>query len=106
MYAVMDDRGRQFRVKKGDRIDVDLRSVDAGERLDFDRVLLVGGLPSGNVVGTPVVEGAKVRTRVLGLSKGPKLEVFKLRRRKDSRTRKGHRQKYTRVMVEDIVVPS
>ena len=105
MYAVVNDRGRQYRVKKGDRIDVDLIEVADGSFHEFDKVLCIGGIESGALVGTPLVEGARVRARVVGLTKGPKVRVFKLRRRKSSRTRKGHRQKYTRMMVEEIVLP-
>ena len=105
MYAVLDDRGRQFRVKVGDRFDVDLVSAADGEKVDFDKVLFVGGREAGNLVGTPHVPGAKIRVKVLGEVKGPKLRVFKIRRRKNSRTHAGHRQRYTRVEVEDILVP-
>jgi large subunit ribosomal protein L21 len=105
MYAVIDDRGRQYRVARGDRIDVDLLPAEKGSRIDFDKVLLIGGLSKGNLLGTPHVEGASIRARVLGEVKGPKLRVFKLRRRKNSRRRAGHRQHFTRIQIEDIVVP-
>ncbi len=101
MYAVIRDGGRQFTVREGDRILVDLRGgVEPGATVRFD-VLLVAG-ESGVKLGTPVVEGAAVIGKVIGERKGEKLYPFKYRRRKESKTRRGHRQRYTAVKVEKI----
>ena len=105
MYAVIEDSGQQFRVSEGDVLQVDLREL-AGDakRIEFDRVLLVSR--EGKVeVGTPLVEGAKVVAEVLNpADKGPKLAVAHWRRRKASRRRAGHRQKYIKVRIAEIVV--
>lgn len=104
MYAVIEDSGQQFRVCTGDVLNVDLRALaeDATE-IEFDRVLLVSG-EDGAKVGTPLVPGAKVIAEVVDpLAKGPKLYVHHLRRRKASRRRTGHRQKYIRVRIKEIV---
>ena len=104
MYAIVEDSGQQFRVREGDEIDVDLRALDeAASEVEFDRVLLVSD--EGKVkVGTPLVEGAKVTAEIVDPeAKGPKLRVYHWRRRKSSRTRAGHRQKYLRVKISKIV---
>ena len=104
MYAVIEDSGQQFRVSQGDVLNVDLRELaaDASE-IEFDRVLLVSD--EGKVsVGTPLVAGAKVVGEiVLAEAKGPKVHIYQWRRRKDSRRKIGHRQKYVQVRIAKIV---
>ncbi len=101
MYAIIEDGGRQYRVEEGETLQVDLRDAEPGAEMTFDRVLLVGG--AGEVrVGKPVVEGAKVTAEVVGPTKGPKLEIVQVRRRKNSRRHIGHRQKYLTVRVTGI----
>ncbi|MFO8015447.1 MAG: 50S ribosomal protein L21 [Phycisphaerae bacterium] len=101
MYAIIEDSGTQMRVEEGQTLQVDTREAEAGATVTFDRVLLVGD-EKGTRVGTPLVDGATVTAEVLGPAKGPKLEVFKLRRRKNSRTHRGHRQHYLDVRVTRI----
>jgi len=101
MYAVIRDGGRQFTVREGDRILVDLKDAAPEAEIRFQDVLLVGG-ESGARVGTPTVPGAAVIGKVIGARKGEKLIVFKYRRRKDSKVKRGHRQQYTAVRVEKI----
>ena len=102
MYAVITDRSRQFTVREGDVIQCDaMASAEPGQNVVFDDVSLVSH--EGNVrVGKPKVDGAKVTGEVLGEGRGPKLTVFRFKRRKDSRTKTGHRQKYTRVRITSI----
>jgi len=104
VYAVIEDSGQQFRVAEGDVISVDLREATDGGAVAFDRVLLVSDEEKGKVkVGTPLVKGAKVTGEVVEpVSKGQKLYIHHLRRRKASRRRTGHRQKYTRVRITNI----
>lgn len=101
MYAIVEDSGAQLRVEKGQELQIDCRDAATGTTVTFDRVLLVAD-EKGVRIGRPVVEGAKVTAEVLGESKGPKLEVFKLRRRKNSRRHTGHRQGYLTVRVTAI----
>lgn len=104
MYAIIEDSGQQFRVCEGDVLNVDLRELaDDARQIEFDRVLLVS--TDGDIkVGTPLVEGAKVLAEVIDpLAKGPKVHIYRLRRRKASRRKTGHRQKYVRVRVTKIV---
>jgi len=101
MYAIIEDSGTQLRVEQGQTLDIDLRKAAPGESVTFDRVLLVAD-EKGVRLGKPVIQGAKVTAEVLGETKGPKLEIFKLRRRKSSRRHTGHRQGYLRVRVTAI----
>jgi len=101
MYAVINDRGRQIQVSEGETVLVDLREETEGTELSFDTVLAVR-TEKGLVSGTPHVEGACVTAEVLGLTKGDKLFPTHFRRRKASKTRIGHRQKYTKIKIKEI----
>lgn len=101
MYAVIRDGGRQFTVREGDRILLDRKDLKPDDEIRIDQVLLLGDA-NGARVGKPTVDGAAVVGKVLGNRKGEKLIAFKWRRRKDSKSRKGHRQEYTAVRVEKI----
>ncbi|MEO0651107.1 MAG: 50S ribosomal protein L21 [Planctomycetota bacterium] len=102
MYAVINDRGRQATVRVGDQLDIDLQASAAeGSEIRFDQVLLVGG-ESGTKVGAPNVDGASVTAKVLGATKGKKQVVFRFKRRKNVRVKRGHRQSYTRVEITSI----
>jgi large subunit ribosomal protein L21 len=102
MYAIVRDGTSQLRCKKGDKVRLALRAdAEPGSIVDLTDVLLVG---SGDDVkiGTPLVAGAKVRARVTAESTGPKLIVYRYRRRKNSDKKRGHRQHYTEAVVESI----
>jgi large subunit ribosomal protein L21 len=101
MLAIIEDLNSQYRVKEGDTIDVDIRDVELGSSIDFDKVCLVDS-EAGAKIGAPYVEGAKVSGTVLEAFKGPKLITTHFRRRKDSKTRQGHRQKHLRVRIDKI----
>ena len=103
MYAVIEDSGQQFRVNEGDVLTVDLRDLpDEATAVEFDRVLLVSG-ESGVKIGTPLVEGATVTADIVERQlKGTKVHIYKWRRRKASRRKTGHRQKYLQVRVTKI----
>ena len=103
MYAVIEDSGQQFRVCQGDVLDVDLRDLaENAKEVTFDRVLLVSD-DDDVKIGTPLVTGAKVVAEVIDPEfKGKKVHIYKLRRRKASRTKTGHRQRYLRVRITKI----
>lgn len=101
MYAIIADGGRQHRVEEGQTLDVDLRDANPGDQVTFDRILAIGGEGEFKL-GTPEVSGASVTAKVLDQTKGDKVFVQKFRRRKNSKRRTGHRQKYTRVRIEKI----
>ena len=104
MYAIVEINGQQFKVEEGKKIFVNhMKDVEAGKTVEFDKVLLVD--KEGSVqVGAPTVSGAKVVCEVVNpLVKGEKVIVFKMKRRKDSRKRNGHRQQYTQVEVKSVI---
>ncbi len=104
MYAIIEDSGQQFRVCEGDVLNVDVRDLaENAKKIKFDRVLLVRD-DSGLKVGTPLVEKAKVEADILNPRlKGKKVYIYRLRRRKASRRRTGHRQKFLQVRITKIV---
>ena len=106
MFAIIEDGSRQYRVSPGEKLSVDYRrDVADGDTITFDRVLLANA-GGASTIGTPVIDGATVTGEVLyAMDKGPKLEIQKIRRRKNSRRHTGHRQKYTTVRVTDVTVP-
>jgi large subunit ribosomal protein L21 len=101
MYAVIADRGKQYFMKPGETVRLDLRTESPGSEIVFDRVLLLSA-GEGVRTGQPVVEGASVRATVVGEHKDKKVVVFKKKRRKGYRLKQGHRQRYTDVRVEEI----
>ncbi len=103
MYAVVKTGGKQYRVAADDVIQVERLDAEAGDEVTLDDVLMVGG--DGAVkVGNPRVDGAAVKAEVLEQGKGPKLVIFKKRRRKNSRRKTGHRQQLTVLRIKDIAV--
>lgn len=102
MYAIISDRNNQATVRVGDEILCDLMDdAERGSTITFDHVLLVG--EEGSVkIGKPTVEGAKVSGEVVGEARGDKVVVFRFKRRKNIRVKRGHRQSYTRVRITDI----
>ena len=101
MYAIIADGGRQYKVEEGQALEIDFREAKAGEKLTFDRVLAVS-TDAGFKLGKPTVSGATVSAKVIGETKGEKIFVQKFRRRKNSKRRTGHRQKYVKVVIESI----
>lgn len=102
MYAVVETGGKQYRMKVGDTVDVELLPVDPGQTVDLERVLMIAA-DDDVKVGTPVIAGAKVRAKVVDHVKGEKLIVFKYKSKVRYRRRTGHRQKYTRLTIDEIV---
>ncbi len=102
MYAIVRDRGRQYKMREGDVVRVDLMEGSPGSEVVFGEVLLVS-TPDGVKAGAPKVEGASVVAEVVAEDKGPKLKILKLRRVNRSKTRRGHRQHYTRLRFDEIV---
>ena len=101
MYAIVEDGGRQFKVEEGQQLNVDYRDVSRGEQFQFDRVLAYRD-DDGLRIGRPLLESASVTAEVLAVDQGPKIIVQKIRRRKNSRRKTGHRQLYTRVKISKI----
>jgi len=103
MYAIIQDGAHQFQVEPGQELDIDYRELSAGAEVTFDRVLAYRD-DDGRKSGRPTLESAKVTAKVVSTTQGPKLVVQKFRRRKNERRRTGHRQMFTRVVIEQIQV--
>ncbi|RMI03402.1 MAG: 50S ribosomal protein L21 [Calditrichaeota bacterium] len=103
MYAIVEIAGKQFRVEKEMTVKVPLLHKEVGETVEFDRVLLVNDGEAVQI-GRPVVEGARVAATVVEHGRDKKIIVFKKKRRKGYRVKKGHRQHFTRIQVNDISV--
>ena len=101
MYAVIETGGKQYRVEQGDVIDVELLETGKDDKIQFDRVLMISG-DKGVKVGSPTVSGAKVTAVALDQVRGPKVAIFKMKRRKGYRRHQGHRQDLQRVRIEKI----
>jgi large subunit ribosomal protein L21 len=102
VYAIIRDRGTQYRIEKGQVLEIALIDAEPGSQLELGEVLMIGGSDQAQV-GTPLVAGAKVLARVLGETKGDKITVFKYKNKKRYRRRTGHRQQYTSIAISDIV---
>ena len=105
MYAIIRDRGNQYRVSEGEVVELDLMANSTnGDTLTFEVLLTSDG--AGTVsVGAPLVEGASVSAEVVEATvKGKKIDVVHFRRRKDSMSKVGHRQKFTHVKIQNIQV--
>ena len=102
MYAIIQDGAHQYKVEEGDTLEVQRRDLAEGQdTVEFDRVLLVAD-GEQQQIGRPVVDGAKVRAKVVDEVKGDKLIIMKIRRRKHYRLKRGHRQRYLRVRIDKI----
>jgi large subunit ribosomal protein L21 len=104
MYAIVETGGMQFKVKEGDKIKVPKLPAQEGEKLSFDKVLLIGEKEKP-LIGKPFVKGAKVQAEVLKLGKGEKVTVYKFKKRVKYRRKTGHRQEYCEVKINKIVAP-
>lgn len=102
MYAVVEMGGKQYKVSAGDSVDVEKLPFEVGEKIELDRVLLVADGDEVRV-GQPTVKGAKVSATVTDHAKGRKVIVFKYKPKIRYRRKKGHRQAYTRLTIDEIV---
>ena len=100
MFAIVKTGGKQYRVGVGDQITVERLEGDVGAAISLDQVLAVGGdVPK---IGTPVVAGASVTAKIVQQPRGTKIIVFKKKRRKNYRRKRGHRQELTVLRIEEI----
>jgi|SRR5690625_273260 len=102
MYAIIKTGGKQLKVAKGDTIFVEKLDVEEGKSYEFTEVVALGG--DKVKLGTPFVKGAKVLAKVEKQGRSKKIVVFKYKPKKNYRKKQGHRQSYTKLVIEDIVV--
>ncbi|MGH6924385.1 MAG: 50S ribosomal protein L21 [Propylenella sp.] len=101
MFAVIRTGGKQYRVAAGETFEVEKLPGEAGDQVAFSEVLMLGGdAPS---VGAPLVSGASVAAEIVEQRRGPKIVIFKKRRRHNSRRKNGHRQDHTLVRITEIL---
>lgn len=103
-FAIVESGGKQYRAVEGRTIEVDRLPVDTGNKFDFERILLMAD-GDDILVGTPTVSDILVKVTVVDHVKGPKIDRFKYRPKKRIRVRGGHRQQYTRLMIDFIGRP-
>ena len=101
MYAIIETGGKQYRVQNGDKIAVEKLGIEDGQKVIFDRVLVVGDGDDVKV-GAPYVDGVTVEGNVIETGKGKKVVIFKYKAKKDYRKKQGHRQPYTMVKIESL----
>ncbi|HIF85549.1 MAG TPA: 50S ribosomal protein L21 [Gammaproteobacteria bacterium] len=101
MYAVIESGGKQHRVKEGEILQLEKLEAATGEKVEFDKVLMVGEGESVKI-GTPYLEGGKVTAEVLKQGRGKKIHIIKFNRRKHFRKQQGHRQWFTEVKIVGI----
>lgn len=104
MYAVIRTGGKQYRVTEGQTLRVEKLPGSAGDKVTFGEVLLVGSGVGGDTpkIGQPLVKGASVSAEIKAQDRGPKIVIFKFRRRKNYRRKTGHRQPYTELKITGI----
>jgi large subunit ribosomal protein L21 len=100
-FAVIKTGGKQYIVKEGDKLKVEKLPEGKGAEVVFDEVLLSDN-GRETVVGKPLVAGAKVTAKVISHGRGPKIKIFKMRRRKQYQKHQGHRQNYTEIQISNI----
>jgi len=105
MYAIVDVKDKQFKVREDDTLYVPYHAeADVDEELTLDRVLLLSDEDGDVTLGTPTVDDVSVTARVVDHVKGDKVIVFKKKRRKRYRVKRGHRQQYTQIQIESLGV--
>jgi large subunit ribosomal protein L21 len=103
VYAIVECGGRQYRAEEGHSFIVEKLPYEVGEKIELDRVLLISDEGEVNI-GQPAVDGALVKATVVEQFRGKKIFVWKYRPRKRYRRRQGHRQSYTRLLVDEIII--
>ena len=101
MYAIIEACGKQYKVLEGDTVFFEKLDTEVGKKVTFDKVMLVSDDKEVKV-GDPYVKGVKVEGKVLSHGKGKKIVVFKMKAKKNERTKQGHRQPYTKVEITSI----
>jgi large subunit ribosomal protein L21 len=102
IYAIIEIGGKQYKVAPQQTIEVECFDVPEGDRVELDKVLFIGG-DKDTLVGNPIIKGAKVVATSLGEAKGEKIIVFKYKAKVRYRRKKGHRQTYTKLLVNEII---
>jgi len=103
MYAIIENGGKQYKIEEGKKVKLEKFTASEGEEIRIGNVLAINS-DSGTVIGNPYINGAYVNGKVLAQGRNKKVTVFKYKRRKDYKVKKGHRQAFTELLVEKIVM--
>ena len=103
-YAIVETSGKQYRVAAGDRLKVDYFAAEEGSQVELSRVLLIND-GKDTIVGNPTIDNASVKATCVGQGRDKKIIVFKYKPKVRYRVKKGHRQHYTMLQINDIVKP-
>jgi large subunit ribosomal protein L21 len=102
MYAIVETKGKQFKVGQGDTIKTEKMTVEVGDTITLDRVLLIAKDDGEVLIGNPVVSGASAVATVVEHGRGKKIIVFRYKAKSNYRRKTGHRQDYTKLLIEEI----
>ncbi len=102
MFAILNTGGKQYKVSEGDILKVEKISAELDSTVELTEVLAVSNGEGELTIGSPLVEGAKVTAKVIGHGKSKKIIVFKFKAKKDYRKKQGHRQPFTKILIEKI----
>lgn len=97
MFAIIQTGGKQYKVQPGDVLNVEKLEVIEGQEVEFDCLMVSND--TGSQIGTPILDGVKIKGKVVEQVKGKKIIVFKYKPKKNYRKKSGHRQKYTRIEI-------
>lgn len=104
MIAIVETGGKQYKVAEGKYVDIELLDFQEGDSVELDKILMIID-GENSKIGQPYIEGAKIKGKILKNDKDKKILVYKMKRKKGYRRKNGHRQPYSRLMVESIVLP-
>lgn len=102
IYAIIEIGGKQYKVAPKQTLEVERLAIPEGDNVDLDKVLFIGG-DENTIVGNPVIKGAKVVATSLGETKGEKVIVFRYKAKVRHRSKRGHRQPYTKLLIKEIM---
>jgi large subunit ribosomal protein L21 len=102
MYAIIESGGKQYKIEEGKKVKLEKITAPEGEEVRISNVLAINGA-NGTIVGNPYITGAYINGKVVAQGRDKKVTVFKYKRRKDYKVKKGHRQAYTELLIEKIV---
>jgi large subunit ribosomal protein L21 len=102
MYAIIESGGKQYKIEEGKKVKLEKITAPEGEEVRISNVLTINGA-NGTVIGTPYIDGAYISGKVIAQARDRKVTIFKYKRRKDYKVKRGHRQAYTELLIEKIV---
>ncbi len=105
MIAIVETGGKQYKVAEGKYVDIELLDANEGDSVEIDKILMIID-GENSKVGQPYIEGAKITGKILKNDRAKKVIVYKMKRKKGYHRKNGHRQPFSRLMVENIVIPA